>query len=57
MLNQYFISKVLSPFIKLLSVSTNILRLFKIDTNVDEEITSEEEIIFINSRTGQATGL
>ena len=44
----YFISKVLSPFIKLLSVSTNtVLRLFKIDTNVDEEITSEEGNYFI----------
>ena len=53
----YFISKVLSPFIKLLSVSTNtVLRLFKIDTNVDEEITSEEEIISL-LRTGQATGI
>ena len=40
-----FISKVLSPFIKILSLSTNgVVRLFGFDPNADEESVTEEEI-------------
>ncbi len=40
-----FISKVLSPFIKILSLSTNaVVRIFGFDPNADEESVTEEEI-------------
>lgn len=41
----YFISKILSPFIALLSITTNgMLRLMGMKTESDEEMVSEEEI-------------
>ena len=40
-----FISKILSPFIKILSLSTNgVVRLLGFDPNADEESVTEEEI-------------
>ncbi len=40
-----FISKITSPFVKVLSVSTNaVVRLFGFDPNADEEVVTEEEI-------------
>ena len=41
----YYLSVVASPFVKLLTVSTNfVVRLFGIDPNADEERVTEEEI-------------
>lgn len=40
-----FISRITSPFVKILSVSTNaVVRLFGFDPNADEEVVTEEEI-------------
>lgn len=40
-----FISKITSPFVKILSVSTNaVVRIFGFDPNADEEVVTEEEI-------------
>lgn len=40
-----FISKILSPFIKILSLSTNgVVRIFGFDPNADQESVTEEEI-------------
>lgn len=42
----YYISKVMSPFISLLSISTNtVLRLFGIKSSELEEVVSEEEVM------------
>ncbi len=40
-----FISKITSPFVKFLSLSTNgVVRVFGFDPNADEEVVTEEEI-------------
>ena len=41
----YVMSKITSPFVKFLSLSTNgVVRLFGFDPNADEEVVTEEEI-------------
>ncbi|NLZ39205.1 MAG: HlyC/CorC family transporter [Firmicutes bacterium] len=43
-----FLSAVTSPFVKLLTVSTNfIVKLFGVDPNVDDEQVTEEEILML----------
>lgn len=53
----YYVSKIMAPFVKFLSISTNlILRIFRVDTNNLEEAITEEEIKSL-LETGSQTGV